>query len=144
MQDTHPLTFLGALIASAGWLFLLFGTGGGVDNSKLERFGLENLSGPKIYNIHRGAIASQVIYLGYAVAIAGVISNVGKRIAPNSSKIVPAGYADTHIKGGEPDSHRVDLTEGTNASTSPSERAAAIREAQARKREYLNGLESSP
>lgn len=123
MQDTHPLTFLGVLVAIGGWLFLLFGTGVNTGEYAIR----------SVYNVHLGTIAENVIHMGYAIAIAGVIANVGARIASDLPAKSDAVDALPTVAPAEANSS-TQAPSATWDGVSASARAAAIRESQARDR----------
>lgn len=82
MSSVHPLSWIGVLVAIIGWAFLLFGSGIDVD---AYEFGVRS-----VFNLHKAAIAQNVIFLGYAMAISGVIAGVGKRLVlSHEAKIEP-------------------------------------------------------
>ncbi|WP_416354983.1 hypothetical protein ACLNGM_11260 [Aureimonas phyllosphaerae] len=115
MSDTHPLTFLGAVIAAGGWVFLMLGTAAGGDE----------YGSRAVFNMHKGMIAENVIHLGYVVALAGVIASVGSQIR-NALTSVP--QAAPVLVASEP----LEPVQETSARLSDREmadRAAALRSA---------------
>lgn len=64
----NPLTFFGFFVVAGGWVFLLFGVG-----ADAQGFGT-------VYNLHTGSIANNVILLGYAMIVVGVLCEIGKAI----------------------------------------------------------------
>lgn len=115
MSDTHPLTFLGAVIAAGGWVFLMLGTGAGGDE----------YASRAVFNMHKGMIAENVIHLGYAVALAGVIASVGSQIRNALTFVSPAAPSVVATEPMVP----VQETSARLSDREMADRAAALRSA---------------
>ena len=72
--------WIGSLVAVLGWLFLLLGVGLDSGSSVLTR---------SLVDVHRVAIASNVVYLGYFLILVGLVLNLQKRLTASKPLSTP-------------------------------------------------------
>ena len=72
--------WIGSLIAILGWLFLLLGVGLDSGSSILTR---------SLVDVHRVAIASNVVSLGYFLILVGLVLNLQKRLTASKPMSMP-------------------------------------------------------